>query len=74
MVVTKHSLHIETRGDVSVLICSSCKRPLLTIKAGTMVIDSRHGSATHTNTLTASHLKMLIVEMARQLQPDIEHW
>lgn len=62
----RHVLLLETRGDESVLLCSTCKRPILTIRDGALRIQSKHGSTLHDNSLTASHLKMLAIEMNRQ--------
>jgi hypothetical protein len=66
-------LVIETRGDESRLICNDCQRPFLTIEQGELRFLSKHGSQHHENILTLEHLRMLIVELHRQLHPP-ERW
>lgn len=64
-----HKFALETRGSVSVLICSECKRPFLDIENGEIRIKSKHGSSEHENRLTIDHLRMLAVAMYTQLHP-----
>lgn len=65
-------LTIESDGDRATLICGGCKLPFLTIENGEIKFLSKHGSAQHENILTADHLKMIQVELERQLQ--YERW
>lgn len=64
-----HKFVLETRGDVSVLICSHCKRPFMDIENGQVRVFTKHGSVEHENILTIEHLKMMAVEMYRQTHP-----
>lgn len=66
-------LTIETKGDEAALICGGCSRTFLQIENGEVKFLSKHGNAQHENILTLDHLKMIIVELERQLQP-YEHW
>lgn len=68
-----HKFVLETRGNVSVLICSHCQRPFLDIENGEVRIKTKHGSIEHENFLTVDHLRMLAVEMYRQTHPP-ERW
>lgn len=68
-----HRLTIETVGDVSRLICSHCQRPFLELENGEMIFESKHGSAKHENVLTGEHLRMVAVELYRQMHPP-ERW
>jgi len=70
----RHVLLLETRGDESVLLCSKCRRPILTIRDGALRIQSKHGSSLHDNALTESHLRMIAVEMNRQNSAGFERW
>jgi hypothetical protein len=72
--MVKRSLLLETRGNASVLLCHKCNLPFFRIENGVMSVESKHGSAKHTNTLTIAHLKMLLIEMVRQLTPEPEQW
>lgn len=73
--VEAHKFVLETRGDVSVLICNcdGCVLPILEIKGGLVGIQSKHASSKHENFLTIDHLRMLAVEMYRQSHPP-ERW
>jgi hypothetical protein len=64
-----HKFTLETRGEVSVLICSHCKRPFADIENGQVRFKSKHGSSEHENLLTIDHLRMLAVAMYTQLHP-----
>lgn len=68
-----HKFVLETRGDVSVLLCNHCQLPILEIVNGLVSIQSKHGSSKHENLLTIDHLRMLAVEMYRQTHPP-ERW
>lgn len=70
-----HKFVLETRGDVSVLICNcdGCELPFLEVRNGLVSIQSKHGSSKHENELTIDHLRMLAVEMYRQIHPP-ERW
>lgn len=67
-------LILQTRGSISVMICKHCQLPICEIVDGTIKIESKHGSKKHVNTLTSSHIKMVLVEIARQLRPEPEQW
>jgi hypothetical protein len=69
----EHRLTIETRGGKSVLICGHCERPFLEIENGVAVFQNKHGKASHDNRLTLEHLKMIGIEILRQLNPP-QYW
>lgn len=56
------------------LRCSACNLPFLEVADGEIIILSKHGSKKHKNSLKIEHVKMLLIEMARQNQPDPECW
>lgn len=64
-------LTIESSGDTAALICGAgeCDRPFLVIEDGEVKFLSKHGNAQHENILTRDHLKMILLEIDRQLQP-----
>ena len=64
-------LTIESTGDTAALICGtgSCERPFLKIEDGEVKFLSKHGNAQHENILTRDHLRMILLEIERQLQP-----
>lgn len=68
-------LTIESSGDTASLICGAgeCDRPFLKIEDGEVKFLSKHGNAQHENVLTLDHLRMIILELERQLQP-YERW
>ena len=66
-------LTIESHGDNAALICGGCDRPFLKIEDGEIRFLSKHGNAQHENILTLDHLRMIEIEIKRQLQP-YEQW
>lgn len=51
--------------------CLCCPRPFATIQDGRLVIQSKHGSATHVNALTVEDLERLVAVLraSRDHQP-----
>jgi hypothetical protein len=70
---TGEILTLESRGNSSAALCSHCDLPFLTIKDGNLLLQAKHGSAKHENTLTIEHLRLLLFEMYRQTHPP-EFW
>lgn len=68
-----HRFVLESRGSTSVLICSCCHRPFLSIENGEIRITEKHGNDRHSNSLTIEHLRMLLALMTQQTTKP-ERW
>ena len=66
-------LIIEKRGEATVLICSDCERPFLSIQNGELKFQNKHGAKFHENTITLDQIRTVIFEAWKQLHPP-EYW
>lgn len=66
-------LEVHTSRHV-VVRCHDCQSPFLEVVNGELSIQSKHGSKKHTNTLSVTQVKRLLVEMMNQQKPEPEYW
>ena len=57
-------MRIEKRGKSFVVLCTGCGLPYVTLRAGRLLIRSRHHGSTHTNVLDIEDLKKIIAALA----------
>lgn len=58
-------MRIEQRGEIKVFLCSCCDLPFAKLQFGRLVVQSKHHSDIHSNSLGPDELES-ILELLRQ--------
>ena len=57
---TNSKIRIERRGATSVLLCKCCDLPIATLLSDRLVIESKHHSKNHSNSLDLAELEVIL--------------